>query len=114
MYDGSTDTKENKKDMLKEKFENFPHIPGETITQQYYRYVEIINSLEEVDVIPDNRDQLRKLMSALPNDWTYSCIAIMRTENLSCVTLSELCDMNLSWNSSGSSLVTRKRFLMQN
>jgi hypothetical protein len=57
--------------LLKQKFENFSYIPGEIMTQQYYRYVEIRDSLEEVDEIKENRDRLRKFMSAIPDERTY-------------------------------------------
>jgi hypothetical protein len=43
-----------------------------------------------VDVRLEKRDKLRKFMSALPNEWTYYCMAIKRTENLNCMTFPEM------------------------
>ncbi|KAD7477462.1 hypothetical protein E3N88_00598 [Mikania micrantha] len=39
MYEGSEDVKENKKDMLKQKFENFCQENNEKMTSQYLKYV---------------------------------------------------------------------------
>lgn len=68
-YAGSADSKENKKDMLKQRFENFTHKEGESTTEQYFRYVELIHSLQALGVKYENRDILRKLLSALHSEW---------------------------------------------
>ncbi|KAD5960963.1 hypothetical protein E3N88_12436 [Mikania micrantha] len=45
MYEGSEDVKENKKDMLKQKFENFCQQNNEKMTSQYLRYVQLVDEL---------------------------------------------------------------------
>ncbi|KAD7477748.1 hypothetical protein E3N88_00884 [Mikania micrantha] len=65
MYEGSDDVKENKKDMLKQKFENFC-------------------------VTLDNQDVLRKFLRSLPKAWNIYSVTIRRTENLKTLTLGEL------------------------
>jgi hypothetical protein len=46
MFMGSVEAKEHKRDILKAKYENFRYIQGESMSEQIFRYIEIIDSLE--------------------------------------------------------------------
>ncbi|KAD4180043.1 hypothetical protein E3N88_28634 [Mikania micrantha] len=90
MYDGSDDVKENKKDMLKQKFENFCQQNNENMSSQYLRYVQLVDELTTAGVILDNQDVLRKFLRSLPKAWNIYSVTIRRTENLKTLTLGEL------------------------
>ncbi|KAD7477947.1 hypothetical protein E3N88_01083 [Mikania micrantha] len=90
MYEGSDDVKENKKDMLKQKFENFCQQNNENMSSQYLRYVQLVNDLASAGVTLDNQDVLRKFLRSLPKAWNIYSVTIRRTENLKTLTLGEL------------------------
>ncbi|KAD7478330.1 hypothetical protein E3N88_01466 [Mikania micrantha] len=90
MYEGSDDVNENKKDMLKQKFENFCQQNNENMSSQYLRYVQLVDELTTAGVILDNQDVLRKFLRSLPKAWNIYSVTIRRTENLKTLTLGEL------------------------
>ncbi|KAD6453354.1 hypothetical protein E3N88_08059 [Mikania micrantha] len=90
MYEGSDDVKENKKDMLKQKFENFCQLNNENMSSQYLRYVQLVDELTTASVILYNQDVLRKFLRSLPKAWNIYFVTIRRTENLKTLTLGEL------------------------
>ncbi|KAD4178673.1 hypothetical protein E3N88_27264 [Mikania micrantha] len=90
MYEGSEDVKENKKDMLKQKFENFCQQNNENMSSQYLRYVQLVDELTTAGVTLDNQDVLRKFLRSLPKAWNIYSVTIRRTENLKTLTLGEL------------------------
>ncbi|KAD6455054.1 hypothetical protein E3N88_09760 [Mikania micrantha] len=90
MYEGSDDVKENKKDMLKQKFENFCQQNNENMSSLYLRYVQLVDELTTAGVILDNQDVLRKFLRSLPKGWNIYSVTIRRKENLKTLTLGEL------------------------
>ncbi|KAD3336673.1 hypothetical protein E3N88_32192 [Mikania micrantha] len=90
MYEGSEDVKENKKDTLKQKFENFCQQNNEKMTSQYLRYVQLVDELVAACVKMENQDVIRKFLRSLPQAWNIYSVAIRRTENLRTLKLSEL------------------------
>ncbi|KAD5508200.1 hypothetical protein E3N88_15903 [Mikania micrantha] len=90
MYEGSEDVKENKKDMLKQKFENFCQQNNEKMTSQYLRYVQLVDELVVAGVKMENQDVIRKFLRSLPHAWNIYSVAIRRAENLRTLKLSEL------------------------
>ncbi|KAD6454320.1 hypothetical protein E3N88_09026 [Mikania micrantha] len=90
MYEGSEDVKENKKDMLKQKFENFCQQNNEKMTSQYLRYVQLVDELEAAGVKMENQDVIRMFLRSLPQAWNIYYVAIRRTENLRTLKLGEL------------------------
>ncbi|KAD7478935.1 hypothetical protein E3N88_02071 [Mikania micrantha] len=90
MYEGYDDVKENKKDLLKHKFENFCQQNNENMSSQYLRYVQLVDELTTAGVKLDNQDVLRKFLRSLPKAWNIYSVTIRRTENLKTLTLGEL------------------------
>ncbi|KAD5961135.1 hypothetical protein E3N88_12608 [Mikania micrantha] len=90
MYEGFEDVKENKKDMLKQKFENFCQQNNEKMTSQYLMYVQLVDELVAAGVKMENQDVIRKFLGSLPHAWNIYSVAIRRTENLRTLKLSEL------------------------
>jgi hypothetical protein len=90
MYEGNDEVKENRRDLLKQRYENFAHIKGETMSAQYLRFIQILDDLEKVSVTMENNDVLRKFLRSLPDVWTVYTINIRSSKNLKTLTLSEL------------------------
>ncbi|KAD7477819.1 hypothetical protein E3N88_00955 [Mikania micrantha] len=90
MYEGSKDVKENKKDMLKQKFENSCQENNEKMAFQYLRYVHLVDELVAAGVKMENQDVIRKFLRSLPQSWNIYSVAIRRTENLRTLKLREL------------------------
>ncbi|KAD4586268.1 hypothetical protein E3N88_23869 [Mikania micrantha] len=82
MYEGSEYVKKNKKDMLKQMFENFCQENNEKMTSQYLRYVQLVDELVAAGVKMENEDVIRKFLISLPQAWNIYSVAIWRTENL--------------------------------
>ncbi|KAD6454887.1 hypothetical protein E3N88_09593 [Mikania micrantha] len=61
MYKGSEDVKENKKDMLKQKFENFCQENNEKMVSQYLRYVQLVDELTVAGVKMENQDNYQPI-----------------------------------------------------
>ncbi|KAD2223654.1 hypothetical protein E3N88_41620 [Mikania micrantha] len=79
MYEGSDDVKENKKDMLKQKFENFCQENNEKVASQYLRYVQLVDELTAAGVKLENQDMIRKFLRSLPLAWNIHSVTIQRT-----------------------------------
>ncbi|KAK9078005.1 hypothetical protein SSX86_002062 [Deinandra increscens subsp. villosa] len=47
MYEGTSEVRENKKDVLKQKYENFTFKTGESMTNQYLRFVSLLDELQK-------------------------------------------------------------------
>jgi hypothetical protein len=69
MYVVLEETRENKKDILRQRYENFNNIRGETMTQQYFRYVQIVDDLQEIGVKLEIADILKNFFRYLPPAW---------------------------------------------
>ncbi|KAD7477338.1 hypothetical protein E3N88_00474 [Mikania micrantha] len=59
MYEGSDDVKKNKKDMLKQKFENFCQENNKKMASQYLRYVQLVDELVVARVKIENQDVIK-------------------------------------------------------
>ncbi|KAK9071824.1 hypothetical protein SSX86_008253 [Deinandra increscens subsp. villosa] len=90
MYEGTSEVKENKKDALKQKYENFTFKSGETMTNQYLRFVSLLDELQKVDVKLDQVDVNRKFLRSLPSVWIVYTVSIRECKNLKKMRLSEL------------------------
>ncbi|KAD4385367.1 hypothetical protein E3N88_25535 [Mikania micrantha] len=68
-YEGSDDVKENKKDMLKQKFENFCQENNEKMASQDLRYFQLVDELTAAGVKMENKDVIRLFLRSLPHAW---------------------------------------------
>ncbi|KAD4585369.1 hypothetical protein E3N88_22970 [Mikania micrantha] len=89
MYEGSHDVKENKKDMLKQKFENFCQENNEKMASQYLRYVRLVDELIAAGVNMENQDVIRKFLRSLPHAWNIYFVTIQRIEDFRTLKLGE-------------------------
>ncbi|KAK9073378.1 hypothetical protein SSX86_007702 [Deinandra increscens subsp. villosa] len=90
MYEGSSEVKENKKDVLKQRYENFIYKTGESMTNQYLRFVSLLDELQKVEVTIEQADANRKFLRSLPPMWTVYTVSIRECKDLKKLKLSEL------------------------
>ncbi|XP_076923300.1 uncharacterized protein LOC143585387 [Bidens hawaiensis] len=89
--------RENRMDMLKEEFNKFKHIQGESIASLINRFESLVTELSSVGIIPRLSKINMKLLDSLPYAWYSSVITIRGTTNLDILTLSELTSTIKSW-----------------
>ncbi|KAK9071706.1 hypothetical protein SSX86_008135 [Deinandra increscens subsp. villosa] len=70
MYEGSSEVKENKKDVLKQRYEKFTYKTGESMPNQYLRFVSLLDELQKVEVKTEQANANRKFLGSLPPAWT--------------------------------------------
>ena len=90
MYEGTDEVKQNKKDVLKQKYENFTSMPGENMNDQYLRFVKLIDELAIVDVTIENADMIRKFLRSLPHEWSMYSLNIRSNQDLNKLQLGAL------------------------
>ncbi|KAI3813769.1 hypothetical protein L1987_18503 [Smallanthus sonchifolius] len=76
MFAGSDEVKENRRDILKQQYENFVYKDGESLTTQYNWYTYLFRELQCAKVKLENEDILKKFIRSLPNCWTLYTVSI--------------------------------------
>lgn len=80
IYEGNEELEENKRYFIKQRIESLNHIPAETMIDTYYRYIELMDSIQEAQIIIDNYAMIRKFMWSLPNARTMYSVVVRRIE----------------------------------
>ncbi|KAI3814215.1 hypothetical protein L1987_18963 [Smallanthus sonchifolius] len=93
MFAGSEEVKENRRDILKQQYENFVWREGESLTILYNRFTYLVGELQCSKVKLENEDILKKFIRSLPSCWTLYTVSIRRTENLKTLQMTELFGM---------------------
>ncbi|KAI3744794.1 hypothetical protein L1987_57887 [Smallanthus sonchifolius] len=93
MFAGSEEIKENRRDILKQQYENFLWKEGESLTVLYNRYTYLVGELQCSKVKLENEDILKKFITSLPSCGTLYTVSIRRTENLKTLQMTELFGM---------------------
>ncbi|KAI3810988.1 hypothetical protein L1987_20702 [Smallanthus sonchifolius] len=93
MFAGSEEVKENRRDILKQQYENFILKEGESLTVLFNRYTYIVGELQRSKVKQENEDILKKFIRSLPSCWILYTVSIRRTENLKTLQMTELFGM---------------------
>ncbi|KAI3802374.1 hypothetical protein L1987_30506 [Smallanthus sonchifolius] len=93
MFAGSEEVKENRRDILKQQYENFVWKEGESLTVLYNKYTYLVGELQCSKVKLENEDILKKFIRSLPSCWTLYTVFIRRTENLKTLQMTELFGM---------------------
>ncbi|KAI3725202.1 hypothetical protein L1987_64980 [Smallanthus sonchifolius] len=89
MFAESEEVKENRRDILKQQYENFVWKEGESLTVLYNRYTYLLGELQCFKVKLENEDILKKFIRSLPSGWTLYTVSIRRTENLKTLQMTE-------------------------
>ena len=66
VYEGNEDMKESRQDMLRQKFNMFNYIPGETLEAQLQRFTALITDMNISGIYLSKLEINKKLLNALP------------------------------------------------
>ncbi|CAL1360799.1 unnamed protein product [Linum trigynum] len=89
-YEGTSQVKISRINILKTEFETFKMNDGESIREMSERFTNIVNSLENLGVSYDSGDLVRKILWSLPKKWDPKVTAIEEAKNLSTLDVDEL------------------------
>ncbi|XP_052624756.1 uncharacterized protein LOC128132283 [Lactuca sativa] len=100
VYEGNEDMKESRQDMLRQKFNMFSHIPGETLEAQLQRFTTVTTDMKISGIFLTKSEINKKLLNILPRSWDMNVVVIKKTKDLNRLTLAEImaiikaCDIN--------------------
>jgi hypothetical protein len=83
VYDGNEDMKESRQDSLRQKFNMFNHILGESLESQTQRFTSLVTQMTASGIVLSNSEINKKLLNSLPRRWSTHVAVIKRTKNLS-------------------------------
>ena len=90
MFGGTEELKQMKIDKLKYQFETFSHMPGESVTQQLQRFVQLVNELKTYQIKYDTYDMNKKLLHTLPESWKHNVGLIKNTKDITKVKIEDM------------------------
>ncbi|KAJ0446497.1 putative transcription factor interactor and regulator CCHC(Zn) family [Helianthus annuus] len=90
VYEGNEDMKESRRNLLRQNFNNFNHIYGETVDNQIQRFVKLVTQMQMEEIHTSNASTNRQLLNALPKSWDHHVAMIKKTKDLARCSLSEM------------------------
>ncbi|XP_059627779.1 uncharacterized protein LOC132270616 [Cornus florida] len=96
-YEGTSQVKESKIDILMHQSELFRMNENVSISAMFVRFTDIINGLKHLGRTITNSDLARKIPRSLPEKWDAKATAIKETHNLNTLQLDELLGSLLTW-----------------
>ncbi|KAF5815687.1 putative transcription factor interactor and regulator CCHC(Zn) family [Helianthus annuus] len=90
VYEGNEDMKESRRNLLRQNFNNFNHIYGETVDNQIQRFVKIVTQMQMEEIHTSNASTNRQLLNALPKSWDHHVAMIKKTKDLARCSLLEM------------------------
>ena len=87
VYEGNEDMKESRQDMLRQKFNMFNYIPGETLEAQLQRFTALTTDMTISGIFLTKSEINKKLLNALPRSWDMNVAVIKKTKDLSRLSL---------------------------
>ncbi|CAL1401460.1 unnamed protein product [Linum trigynum] len=95
-YEGTSNIKESRIDVLMHEFESFAMIEGEGIHEMYSRFTVLINKLKGLGKSFHIKELNRKILRSLPKEWLPKRTAIEEAKNLNTLPTNELIGSLLS------------------
>ncbi|MQL71743.1 hypothetical protein Taro_004082 [Colocasia esculenta] len=89
-YEGTDKVKETRIDILMTQYERFQMEPGETISQMFSSFTDIVNGLAGLGKTYLMGDMVRKILRSLPSSWTPKVTAIEEANDLKTMSLEKL------------------------
>ncbi|GKC90893.1 hypothetical protein Tco_1151542 [Tanacetum coccineum] len=89
-YQGNSQVKNCKIDLLTQEYERFSILNEETIDSGFTRFNAIVTSLKSLDLDYSSKNHVRKFLCALPLKWRSKVMAIEEAKDLATLLLDEL------------------------
>ncbi|XP_076897863.1 uncharacterized protein LOC143551282 [Bidens hawaiensis] len=90
VYEGNEDMKRSRQDLLRQKFNMFNHVLGESLESQLQRFVTLVTEMRSTNIHLTLIETKNKLINSLPQGWDMNVPVIKKTKDLSRLTLSEV------------------------
>ena len=90
IYEGTSEVKETKANLLIQDYELFRMQPEETISEMFARLTQLTNGLKALGKDYTNAELVRKVLRSLPPAWHTKATVIEDSKNLSVMSLDEL------------------------
>ncbi|XP_076943749.1 uncharacterized protein LOC143614109 [Bidens hawaiensis] len=88
VYEGNEDMRRSCQDLLRQKFNMFNHILGESLETQLHRFIALVTEMRSASINLTAAETNNKLVNSLPQSWDMN-VAVM-TKDLNKLTLSEV------------------------
>ncbi|XP_052626990.1 uncharacterized protein LOC128133548 [Lactuca sativa] len=89
VYEGNVDMKESRQDMLRQKFNMFNYILGESLEAQLQRFTTLTTDMNISGIYLTKSEINKMLLNALPRSWDMYVVVIKKTKDLNRLTLAE-------------------------
>ncbi|KAI3744682.1 hypothetical protein L1987_57771 [Smallanthus sonchifolius] len=89
-FEGNLDMRESRKDMLRQKFNMFKYVNGESLESQINRFTHLMNEISGAGIEMTKGEINKKLLNSLPINWNFNITTIKRTKDIYTTSLSEL------------------------
>ena len=94
IYDGIEDMKEIRKDMLRQKFNMFNYVPGETMEAQLQWFTILSTEMNIVGIFLTKSKINKKLLNSLPKVWDVNVAVINRLSLAKTMAIIKACDLD--------------------
>ncbi|XP_076951340.1 uncharacterized protein LOC143624647 [Bidens hawaiensis] len=100
IFEGNKDMRRSRQDLLRQQFNMFNHVLGESLEKQLHRFISLIMEIRSANINLTSAEINNKLVNSLPQSWDWNVAVIKKTKDLSKLTLSEVmaiikaCDMD--------------------
>ena len=81
-YEGTSEVKQSRIDLLVQKYELFHMEENESIKSMFTRFTNITNELKSLEKIYRTEEQVRKILRILPKNWRPKVTAIQEENDL--------------------------------
>ena len=90
VYEGNEDMKQSRQDLLRQKFNMFNHVMGESLDQQLQRFIALTTEMGSAGVSVSRHEINKKLLNSLPISWNNNVSVIKSTKDLGRISLAEV------------------------
>ena len=89
VYEGNDDMKQSRQDLLRQRFNMFNHILGESLEAQLQRFTTLTTEVSTAGIVLPKSEINKKLLNSLHEKWDMNVFVIKKTSNLNTMTLAE-------------------------
>ena len=82
--------KESRQDQLRQNFNMFDYIPGETLEAQLQRFTTLTTEMNIVGIFLSKSEINKKLLNSLPKSWDMNVTIIKKTKDLNHLSLADV------------------------
>ena len=82
--------KESRQDMLRQNFNIFDYIPGETLETQLQRFTTLTTEMNIAGIFLSKSEINKKLLNSLPKSWDMNVAVIKKTKDLNRLSIAEV------------------------